>query len=197
FRPSDNNHAAFVPTHIVSICAQHLLDVRRRGVALSSSSFDDGAIVADDCRHRFAAVNCVSVMGADDDNFSFDFDSFHASFHASRGDVLMVLAALAYAIGSVRPSTEAVLSVALCAWLAYVGSGNDMPPRFLSSSELPTFRWLLTSAHLYAELLEPKALGDPARLTPRSIRANFTLGGVERQWKRGGGEGERDEIEAP
>ncbi|KAL3795620.1 hypothetical protein ACHAW5_002816 [Stephanodiscus triporus] len=84
--------------------------------------------------------------------FLFDLDVFHAS----RGDVLMVLAVLAYTMHVVRlgayaprtnplklaaakASIEAVLSVTLCAGLAYVGSGNDMPPHFPSSLELPTF----------------------------------------------------------
>ena len=79
----------------------------------------------------------------------FSFLDLVSSQEASQGDVLIVLAALAYTmhvvrlgtyaprtnplqLASAKASTEAILSVSLCAWLAYVGSDS-------SSSELPTF----------------------------------------------------------
>lgn len=74
--------------------------------------------------------------------------------HASRGDALVMVAALAYAMHVVRlgayaprtdplrlaaakASTEAYLSVALCGWLACVGASGG--PGGSSSVELPAF----------------------------------------------------------
>ena len=87
------------------------------------------------------------------------FDSLLDWSHASRGDALIVLAALAYTMHVVRlgayaprtdplrlaaakASTEASLSLALCAWLAWVGGlgGGGAPDRFpWPSRELPAF----------------------------------------------------------
>lgn len=113
------------------------------------------------CLVAFAGV---VVMGADDrvpaDGLAGgggpaatttpSFDSLDWS-HASRGDALVILAALAYAthvvrlgayaprtdplrLAAAKATTEAYLSVALCGWLAYVGGGPGS-----SSMELPAF----------------------------------------------------------
>jgi drug/metabolite transporter (DMT)-like permease len=98
------------------------------------------------CLIAFAGV---VVMGADDDDPVGHRCSLDWSHASGGGDALIVLAALAYTMHVVRlgafaprtdplrlaaakASTEAMLSVTLCAWLACVGNGP-------SSSELPTF----------------------------------------------------------